>query len=100
MLLSNKNNVSSKNLTSTKASRKFAPAFCASDLNSVLFVAFFLDYETLYLCQITPVIINGTISMFHSESKEVGSNAMELFLKWNKYFFALAPKKDLALKSV
>lgn len=38
--------------------------------------------------------------MFYSESKEVGSNAMELFLKWNKYFFALAPKKDLALKSV
>lgn len=25
---------------------------------------------------------------------------MELFLKWNKCFFALAPKKDLALKSV
>lgn len=38
--------------------------------------------------------------MFYSESKGVGSNAMELFLKWNKYFFALAPKKDLALKSV
>lgn len=41
MLLSNKNNVSSTNLTSTKVRRKFAPALCASDLNSVLFMAFF-----------------------------------------------------------